>query len=60
MRRNQDIRRGPERIVRWKGFGICDIERSTAYGSVFQSCNERFLVDALSSGNIRNIRAARV
>jgi hypothetical protein len=60
MRRNQHIRRRPQRVIRRQRFRVRHVERRAADELVMKSLDERGLVDDLAAGDVGDESAARI
>lgn len=60
MRRNQHIRRLPQRVIRRQRFRVRDIERRAGDEFLVKGRDERGLVDDLAAGDVGDERAARI
>lgn len=60
MRRNQHIRRRPQRVISRQRLGISYIQRCTAYQAIVKGLDERRLIDDLSASDVSDVCAARV
>lgn len=60
VRRDQDIRRRPQRIVLGQRLWVRHVKRSATNLLSLQRRDQRLLVDNLAPSNIRNIGAARI
>ena len=60
MRRDQDIRSRPQRVINRQRLRIRHINRRTADQTIFQRLYKRRLINNLTARDIGNIRASRV
>jgi hypothetical protein len=60
MRRDEAIRRIPQRVVSRQGLRVRDVECGAGYEAFFQCGDERGLVYYLAARNVGNVGAARV
>lgn len=60
MRRNQDIWRRPQRVIRRQGFRIRDVEGGAADEVLFEGLDEGGLVDDLAAGDVGDVGSSRV
>jgi hypothetical protein len=60
MRRDEAIRRIPQRVVSRQGLRVRDIESGAGYEAFFQCGDERGLIYYLAARNVGNVGAARV
>lgn len=60
MRRNQHIRRRPQRVISRQRFRISYIQRRTANEAIVKGLDERRLVDDLTPGNVGDVCASWV